>query len=157
MNKRENSVMLLSRSATNTLLLASCYDKSLILRGQKYEVIKIITNSLSQEGRISTKWSRKIPLWLERPWLPGLIYCILTLENFFFFFLSVDGENLPWGNWTDCEKTCNPGRKQNRTRECTFHLFGGVVCPGPTFEEQMCPPCGGKTSPDLILYIYSSV
>ena len=57
----------------------------------------------------------------------------------------VNGEFLPWSQWTECSVTCNEGQ-QTRNRTCFGVAHGGIDCIGPTFENRTCFPveCPGN-------------
>ncbi|XP_048584555.1 SCO-spondin isoform X2 [Nematostella vectensis] len=62
----------------------------------------------------------------------------------------VDGEWMPWSDWSECSHTCGNGSKV-RTRTCVKPLYGGLKCSGQPSEVTIClikncPIHGGWTS-----------
>ena len=63
------------------------------------------------------------------------------------FISTVDGKWAIWGKYSECSKTCGGGIR-TRKRSCTNPPpeNGGLKCPGPGEEEEVCneDPCPGK-------------
>ena len=55
------------------------------------------------------------------------------------YVILVNGNYTEWGNWSECSKSCGPG-KQFRSRNCTNPepAHGGAECQGPAVEAKDC-------------------
>ena len=63
------------------------------------------------------------------------------------FSLTEVGDFSPWGEWSQCDKSCGLGHRE-RTRECNNPepKCGGPTCAGRNFEIEPCndTPCPSK-------------
>ena len=52
---------------------------------------------------------------------------------------GIDGEWQEWGDWSECDPSCNCGNKF-RARECRDPVNGGKDCVGESTETEPCSP-----------------